>query len=246
MNAKFVFSLALAAALPALADVTTANVVGVLRVDSSAAQTIVSVPWVATSAGDDADIPVTDIVKTAGLNIGDELYYYNSKTGKYQCWRLTSDGWGAANPVVEGGEAAPSNATLARGNAIILKRTAPIQDHFFLQGQVAKTGSQVCTMTRSATGVAYSLLAPPTDKSVSLNDGTWSGVDVGDYVLVKGKMLKYNNGKWGTYSYENFIEAFAESKDTIDLGQGAWYVSAKGTTSAAKVTWTNLPSGGAN
>lgn len=254
MNAKFVFPLALAAALPALADVTTANVIGVLRVDSSAAETIVSVPWVATSAAaTDTAIPVTDIVKTANLTEGDELRYYNSSSGKYQCWELDHGVWVAAASVAESGndEAAPSGATLVRGNAIILVRQNPVDDKgvakpFYLQGQVAKSGSQVCTMTRSATGVAYSLLAPPTDKSVSLNDGTWSGVDVGDYVLVKGKMLKYNNGKWGTYSYENFIEAFAESKDTIDLGQGAWYVSAKGTTSAAKVTWTNLPSGGAN
>ena len=249
MNAKFVFSLALAAALPALADVTTDNVIGVLRVDSSAAETIVSVPWVATSAAaTDTAIPVTDIVKTAGLNIGDELYYYNSETGKYQCWRLTSDGWGAANPVVEGGEAAPSNATLARGNAIILKRGAPIQDHFYLQGQVAKSGSQVCTMTRSATGVAYSLLAPPTDTAIGLNAGTWSNVADGDYVLVQGKKYEYDESKqkWGTYKVDltKFEKTFTAANAEIAIGQGAWYVSAKGSDAAAAVTWNNLPAVG--
>lgn len=252
MNAKFVFSLALAAALPALADVTTANVVGVLRVDSSAAETIVSVPWVATSAAaTDTAIPVTDIVKTAGLNIGDELYYYNSETGKYQCWRLKNGVWGAAEDVIEGGENAPANATLVRGNAIILKRTAPIQDHFFLQGQVAKTGSQVCTMTRSATGVAYSLLAPPTDTAIGLNAGTWSNVADGDYVLVQGKKYEYGEDetlskKWGTYvtDPETFGKTFTAANAEIAVGQGAWYVSAKGSDEAATVTWNNLPTVG--
>ena len=253
MNAKFVFSLALAAALPALADVTTDNVIGVLRVDSSAAETIVSVPWVATSAAaTDTAIPVTDIVKTANLTDGDELKYYNSSSGKYQCWKLTEGAWEAATKVTEStsDEAAPSGATLVRGNAIILVRQNPVDDKgvakpFYLQGQVAKTGSQECTMTRSATGVAYSLLAPPTDTAIGLNAGSWLNVADGDYILVKGKKYEYNGSKWGTYEVDltSFEKTFTAATEVIAIGQGAWYVSAAGAT-AATVTWNNLPTVG--
>ena len=246
MNAKFVFSLALAAALPALADVATDNVIGVLRVDSSAAETIVSVPWVATSAAaTDTPIPVTDIVKTAGLNIGDELYYYDSEHGIYLCWTLNAQKkWDAAK---DGGSGTTSSvSSLGRGNAIILKRTAPIQDHFFLQGQVAKSGSAECTMMRSATAPVYSLIAPPTDKAVSLNDGAWSNVARNDKVILKGRMFKYKEGKWGTYKYdENFVESFEKASETdvtVAVGEGAWFVSAKGDGEAASVSWSNLPS----
>lgn len=256
MNAKFVFSLALAAALPALADVTTANVIGVLRVDSSAAETIVSVPWVATSAAaTDTAIPVTDIVKTANLTEGDELRYYNSSSGKYQCWELDHGVWVAAASVAESGndEAAPSGATLVRGNAIILVRQNPVDDKgvakpFYLQGQVAKSGSQVCTMTRSATGVAYSLLAPPTDTAIGLNAGSWSNVADGDYILVQGKKYEYDETeqKWGTYEVNltEFKKSFTVATAEIAIGQGAWYVSAKGSDAAAAVTWNNLPTVG--
>lgn len=259
MNAKFVFSLALAAALPALADVTTDNVIGVLRVDSSAAETIVSVPWVATSAAaTDTAIPVTDIVKTANLTDGDELKYYNSSSGKYQCWKLTEGAWEAATKVTEStsDEAAPSGATLVRGNAIILVRQNQVDDKgvakpFYLQGQVAKSGSQVCTMTRSATGVAYSLLAPPTDTAIGLNAGSWSNVADGDYVLVQGKKYEYGEDetlskKWGTYvtDPETFGKTFTAANAEIAVGQGAWYVSAKGSDEAATVTWNNLPTVG--
>ena len=253
MNAKFVFSLALAAALPALADVTTDNVIGVLRVDSSAAETIVSVPWVATSAAaTDTAIPVTDIVKTANLTDGDELKYYNSSSGKYQCWKLTEGAWEAATKVTEStsDEAAPSGATLVRGNAIILVRQNPVDDKgvakpFYLQGQVAKSGSQVCTMTRSATGVAYSLLAPPTDTAIGLNAGSWSNVADGDYVLVQGRRYEYNGTQWGAYTTDRttFVRSFVPATAEIAVGQGAWYVSAAGATEAT-VTWNNLPTVG--
>jgi len=247
MNVKFVFSLAMAAALSALAETETANVIGVLRVDSSNSETIVSVPWVATSAeATDSAIPVTDIVKTAGLATGDELEYYNPSTGKYQCWQLSSSGqWVAAQSVGEGGEVTPSDAALTRGNAIILVRKSDIQDHFYLQGQVAKTGSATCTMTRSANAVAYSLIAPPTVDPVGLNVGTWTNVAAGDFILVRGKKFVYDSttAKWGTYATNptTFEKTFTTTEATISVGQGAWYVSAAGTT-AATVTWPNLPS----
>ena len=106
-------------------------------------------------------------------------------------------------------------------------------------------------MTRSATGVAYSLLAPPTDTAIGLNAGTWSNVADGDYVLVQGKKYEYGEDetlskKWGTYVTDpkTFVKTFTAANAEIAIGQGAWYVSAKGSDAAAAVKWNNLPTVG--
>lgn len=251
MKSGIVLSLAMAAALPLVADTTTANVIGLIRVDSSANETIVSIPFVATSAGaDDAAIPVTDIVKTANLEVGDKLEYYNSAQGKYEVWQIVAgEGgvktWQAATSVNDG-EMTVASSSLARGNAIILVRTTP-GSCFYLQGQVAKSGSAECTMARgSASAPAYSLIAPPSDKTVELNDGVWAKVGAKDQVQINGKLYWFDalSGKWGTYATDptTFVKTFTPTEATIAVGTGAWFISAPGATEAAQVTWSNLPS----
>lgn len=255
MKSGIVLSLAMAAALPLVADTTTANVIGLIRVDSPEKETIVSIPFVATSASaTDAAIPVTDIVKTSNLTNGDELRYYNSSTRKYQCWRLTDGNWEAASEVSSGG-AVSTGSTLARGDAIILVRQNPTESvnevprakSFYLQGQVAKSASVECTMAQgSATAPAYSLIAPPSDTNVALNGGTWTGVGAKDQVQINGKLYWFDasSGKWGTYATDptTFEKTFTPTDVTIAVGTGAWFISAPGATEAAQVTWSNLPS----
>lgn len=246
MKSGIVLSLAMAAALPLVADTTTANVVGLIRVDSSANETIVSIPFVATSASaTDAAIPVTDIVKTSNLTNGDELRYYNSSTRKYQCWRLTDGNWEAASEVSSGG-AVSTGSTLARGDAIILVRENP-GSSFYLQGQVAKSSSVKCTMAQgSATAPAYSLIAPPTDTAVALNAGSWTKVGDKDQVQINGKLYWFDalSGKWGTYATDptTFEKTFTPTDVTIAVGTGAWFISAPRAAEAAQVTWSQLPS----
>ena len=251
MKSRIVLSLAMAAALPLVADTTTANVVGLIRVDSSEKETIVSIPFVATSANaTDAAIPVTDIVKTANLAVGDKLEYYNSAQGKYEVWQIVAgEGgvktWQAATSVNEG-EMTVASSSLARGNAIILVRTTP-GACFYLQGQVAKSGSAECTMAQgSASAPAYSLIAPPSDAAVALNSGVWSNVGADDQVRIGGKIFWFDasSGKWGTYATDptTFAKTFTPADVTIAVGTGAWFISAPGAAKAAQVTWLNLPS----
>lgn len=216
--------------------VESSNTFGILRVDSSAEQTIVSVPWEAAGGG---DINVADIVKTANLTNGDELYYYSGSG--YIMWRLTNGAWVEAQDE----QAQTTGRSIARGGAIILKRTAPIANCFYLYGQYTAAGSSTITAAGSAGKPAYTLLAPPTTEDTDLNSKTWKTPNSNDIIMLSdGTTLNYRNGKWGKLSKTlnpttgDITETVDQSFATIKAGEGAWYVSQG---SAVSVTWIAHP-----
>lgn len=225
-------ALAIAAASSALAAVTSSNTFGILRVDSTAAQTIVSVPWLASGGG---NINVADVIKTANLNNGDKLYYYNTGTTTYRVWELTDGSWREAVPA---GESATVSPTLARGNAIILERFAPqggsIAPCFYLYGQYTDTNPSVECVANG-----YTLLAPTgLNRDCDLNDPnccSFEGVNENDMIYIPNangvySIYEYDNGKWGMWK-KNFVVGA-----TIPVGSGAWYVSKGGSPT---ITWKN-------
>ena len=64
--------------------VSSSNMFGILRVDSTAEETIISVPWIETAASS-GDIKICDLVLTSNLTVGDRLLYY---TGTKPCSEL--------------------------------------------------------------------------------------------------------------------------------------------------------------
>ncbi len=241
----------------ATTTVTSGNTFGVLRVDvgTKADQVIIAIPWLEASTGD-ADISVTNVIKTANLYSGDQLYYYNTTTRKYQVWKLNdSKTWDAAKVVDDtddGTESAVDGQTLTRGNAILLKRPGTKSESIYLYGQVPSTSTCVVTMAQgTSTAPAYTLIAPPAVGETDLNkNATWSDVATGDAIILDdGTLLVYTtiNGskKWAEktgYSDDTNTNTYSTDSAKISAGQGAWYMSAKGASSAAKVTWTGLPS----
>ena len=235
----------------AAATTQSSNTFGLLRVDSAQNQTIVCVPWVGSSASaTDQNIPVTDIVKTANLTVGDNLYWYDG--AKYWGWVLQkkqeSDEkvWVSANIVEEGDVVAASPGadiqTLARGNAIILVRQNPASP-FYLLGQVAKSTGAVANKLPAG---AYSLLAPPSvsDGKFNLNTGaTWTTPNAGDAIVIPDAnvSLSWNSeeGKWGVCTQvvlgNQKRKLWNYDKAEIAAGCGAWYVN--GGNAEVTVSW---------
>lgn len=250
---------AIAAASTALA-VESSNTFGILRVDSSAAQTIVSIPW--ESAGGGA-IKVKDVVKTANLTpasgeyIGDQLYYYDTtaETPTYKMWRLTSTGWEGAQTVIASGtdvqqqvSSGSDSDVLSRGGAIILVRKNPtetvegdtVAKPFYLYGQYNSTQPSI-SVTRNANNVTYTLIAPPSTDSVALNSGTWSGVAVGDQIILpSGQPLYWKDAtdKWCTLAtdLDRGDETYTPYATSIPSGEGVWMRVAKG-SGTVSVKW---------
>ena len=227
----------------AASTATSENVLGVLRVDSTAVQTIVSVPWVDASAGGETGVKVVDLVKTSTLSEGDELYWYDSSKGAYQAWRLTEQKtWEAGTGVTSDGIAAAtdSNKALPRGDALILKRTNPATPgYFFLCGQYTTSSAQTSIAVGSSSAPAFTLLASPTASAgkVDLNAATWTGVGASDNILVNDKdgkltILTYADGNWGQPGYTKTmppVKTHVTDAAKIDAGLGVWYKSVKGT-----------------
>ncbi len=241
----FASSLAFATATT---TVTSGNTFGVLRVDvGTAKQVIIAIPWLAAST-DDSDIKVTDVIKTANLYSGDQLYYYNTTSKKYQVWELQSDKTWAAATNVDGSETVVDGQTLTRGNAILLKRPGTKSESIYLYGQVPSSSTCEVTMAKGTTDTpAYTLIAPPSVSATDLNSATWSDVATGDAIIIDvNTLLVYTTDKkWAKKTgYDDSTNTNTYDTDVakISAGQGAWYMSAKGASSAATVTWKNLPS----
>lgn len=253
----------LAASVCAADEISTSNVLGILPVTSSAKRTIVSVPWCAMSATDDAAIQVSNLVKTANLSENDLLHFVNAN-GTYNTWKLTvGDGgvkyWASVNEATElqlGETPASDVTTVARGNAIVLIRNGKLSDPFYLYGQVgtnATVSSAIAVGTDSAP--AYSLIASPKPAAWDVNDGaTWSKVGANDRIFVYGNggitiELVWNaeTSEW-CYIEDVFTELggqrirtgtkMTKYEDDIPAGQGAWYVSYGGSPT---LTWNEVP-----
>ena len=252
MKTKTVFAASLLLASVAFADATTVDssyVLGVMPVNASGkSQVILSIPWVAE--GGAPAIAVTNLVKTAGLTAGDTLTWYDTTAGKYKQWRVTENGGvGYWTPVTvadtTGSYATPAeNATLLRGQAVVLTRTATGEEDLnkpiYVIGQVGSEGS-VETTIAAASGEtpAYTLIAPPVASGAvfDLNKATFTGtIDANDEIttdVVNGMPVKFvrnaDNTGW-RYVYEP-----TGTTATVPAGCGFWYKRCG--TSALSITW---------
>lgn len=233
---KLLSTLAIAAASTALA-VESSNTFGILRVDSTAAQTIVSVPWLAAGGG---SIKVKDVVKTANLTKGDQLYRYNGS--EYQLWVLGDNGWeGATSVSTDKIQASQGDdEVLNRGDALILVRQT-YSSPFYLYGQYTASEATLNVARGTAETPAYSLVAPSKTTDTALDSLANANVGKNDTVIVKDssgnmRVLSCRNTasdedpvyKWGNVRNIFGTETFTAVEVTVPAGEGFWYISRGG------------------
>ena len=242
--------------------VSSSNMFGILRVDSTAEETIISVPWIETAASS-GDIKICDLVLTSNLTVGDRLLYYTgTKPGtttpaqdfQYLAWTLGTDAdgvkvWESVTTVDKDADgrtrmtvSAPGgNEAVPRGAALMIIRPKAHVDPIYLYGQYTPGAVEGRTLQGTFEQPAYTLLAPSDPNGVDLNtSGVMSGTpDINDYIVIGdvGTMLKYDNGQWGVmgkYDRPTGTYPMDTSKAVIKPGQGVWYVSRGG---APTFTW---------
>lgn len=230
----FVGAAALATAALATDDVLTDKTLGWMRVDSTLPITAVGVPW--TDVGNPANnVKVADLVKTDNLTDGDNLYVYNN--GTWTFYTLSSGAWVAgttANSSITATAGNPSEATIARGQALYLERQNPTTPgYFYVYGA---DGSEITSTELS--GATKYLVASPKAAAFTVTSAKITGASNRDVIQVPltggtSRIYQYFttknkwrcNGKWeGETGYEE-----------IPLGTGFWYLAAS--TSAITVTW---------
>lgn len=250
---RVLFSVAILAASVCAADeITSSNVLGILPVTSSAKRTIVSVPWCAMSATDNAAIQVSNLVKTANLTVNDMLHVYNGSA--FHSWKLAEDSetkvkyWQSVNQVGEDGSPTetPSAQDFAavRGSAVMLIRQDASKP-FYLYGQV---GSGAVTTEITARGSTanpvYTLVAPAGVNGADLcAEGVCVNIPDGDEICVTtaaGLQVQYTRkgGAWKRYkSTSTGWDWVAATKVDISAGTGFWYISKSSDESNPVFNW---------
>lgn len=252
MKAKvFLSALLLVAGVAFAKDVTTDYVLGALPISLAAGQTeaIIGVPWIEPGQGSEG-IAVSNIVKTANLDVGDLLCWYDTSTTSWKFWRLTN-GTGDVKywqSVVTSDDASGFSATSAsaralnRGEAILLKRSGATATTIYVVGQDSADATALITMPRGST----TLIASPKATETDLNAATWGNVASGDMILVQagdGSLVKTyfwdsTSGKWGynTKATEGFGLVFNPTA-TVQAGYGAFFKAASGEGASPTVQW---------
>ena len=228
-------AVALTAAAFATDDVLTdEKTLGWMRVDSSLAITAVGVPW--TDVGNPANnVKVADLVKTDNLTPGDNLYVYNN--GTWTFYTLSDGAWVAgttANSSVTATAGNPSEATIARGQALYLERQNPTSPaYFYVYGAVGSALDSSSYSASGSTGSRKYLVASPKAQAFTVTSSKIEGASNKDVIqvpLAGGASRVYQyfssqnkwrcNGKWeGADGYED-----------IPLGTGFWYLTSSGNT----------------
>lgn len=245
---------ALATSVSFATDVMTTETVGWLRVTSSAASTIISVPWVQVG-GADASVQVAKLVKTDSLTADGtvKLFYYDEANNVYKGWVLNTEGgnkvWNPTATSAEGitAQAPDADFPIPRGKALFIYRPNGSGDgDIYLYGKYTTTSpTSFTTAQGSSSTPAYTLIGNPDSSAVSLNkSGLFANVGANDEILIPGddgaiaKTCTWEDGAWGwwnpsyttvTIGTKTINKPGRDTNVSIPAGRGVWYMSKGGT-----------------
>ena len=194
-------------------EIPSTNIVGVLEVKSSLANTLTAVPWVSLAA-DPAQVEavkVSNYVHTAHLSNNDAVQVAD-KGYIYRMWKWNETGnrqWDESTTVTTSGASSAPKASeypLERNSAVWVTRAATNKP-FFLIGQYA-AGEQKLTIAAGAEKNSVCTLVPnPSLEDVKVNDYEWgSNPHKDDLIRIPNGqnvpiLLQWKNGAWGRWVY---------------------------------------------
>ena len=246
---KKILSIALcAAAVSAFADPaeTVLGQVGVTAITSSLQNTIVAVSYDDLDPSVTSGIAISNLVKTANLEEGDQLAIYVN--GEYTTWRLAVNGsvkyWekntatftiGSDGQQTTGEGAPASDVTAAVGTGIWLCRKTPPAESFtfYIYGKPSTA------KTITTTPGVWNLVGNPTQGDVPITAAIARGAN-NDEIRVPGKngLVNYlyksgaNEGKGGWCRAAGAAGQLGPAP-TVNAGMGFWIKTAN----AVEINW---------
>lgn len=242
----------------------SANTFGILKIESTAKETMIAVPWTWYSKEEAkaADIPVKKLVKTTNLSEGDYLYCWLPAEGVYRTWIVNEDReWESSKTVLvdalgntsetqadnDAQDADYEHATrVARGGGLWLVRQDPTKP-FWVYGQSVQTA--VTTTINPPTGaqkVCSNMIGNPYARPVRINDLVFAGtISTSDRIKVPDgtntpKTLIYVKGKGWRWTKtvlgdDGRVVSVYDYDVAVPAGQAFWY-DRRGTTTLT-VKW---------
>lgn len=219
---KLIFGCAaLASALVFASSVESSNVFGVLKVDNTDEQVIISVPWVTVGSSGNAISP-TDLVCTTDLQENDYMLYYTveDSVGKYYSWKINSSGAWVSSKVLpdtaKEAYAAGSDKTATRGtDALILVRPGT-RSAFYLNGQHKEGTTSVTMSSGTSESPKWTFFAPTSAANVNVNSFTYTETNH----PVAGDKIRFGLGKEFYYvgEYDDGGQWYYNKPTTVSVG----------------------------
>ena len=222
-------------------DVLEDKTLGWMKVESTNTVTAVGVPWVDVADTNSA-VKVADLVKTDNLTNGDNLYVYDN--GTWTFYTLSGGAWVAgttANSSITATAGNPSEATIARGQAMYLERSNPTVPGFFYVYGAVGSAIQPQTLTANSKNlVASPKAAAFVISTTSIENATAKAKgQKGDQIVVPleggaSRVYTLVNGAWGYTDSTTGTRMTSAADCTVPLGTGFWYNTAAGSTPTIK------------
>ena len=206
----------------------TVNQFAIMKITSSATNTLFALPWNSLSADTNSPtaITVANVVMTKNLVDGDHLLYFSD--GVYKGWVLSNGAWTPIDTSFSFGTYAATAADetpLMRGQAMWLVRNGRdlTGSCFYLYGQYqSKTDS--ITVASEGSLLASPNVDAPFDVSAS---GKITGAQNGDQIKVPSatggipKLFERRNGEWGV----EVLTSKPNGPDGEDMTERTWTTS---------------------
>ena len=235
-----------ASASAATETVTGQNVIGLTTIkDDSRAYLPLAAAYTGTGA---TELTVANIVQTATLAAGDELYAYDPEKKKYDIYKLGTDGTWTAVQTVEvsaSGTATETTSpaaadrviTCGRGFWIVRKGAASDAKPVRLIGNVPETAATVKIPAAADGKPSATLIGVPSDWNLNANSTYWTNKAVRkDTIRVLNdngttwREIVYDGTKWieGIQNVgENGTVTFTKNENPVlKGGYAVWYMRA--------------------
>ena len=202
-------------------------------------------PWLSLTDGN--AIAVADLVKTAGLTVGDKLHVYNKAESRYDVYELAADKtWTpkaiykvGADGTVETVSSGTPETTVARGNGVWLERQNTAKA-IVSYGQVASATVATTIDAGTEEKPTWNLLAVPTTTAVNVK--ATFGASEKDTLIVPTagapKICTVKDGAWGyektvsvtdKFGNQTGVKVVRENVTELPAGTGFWYLNGGGT-----------------
>ena len=225
-------------------SIPTTNCVVVLEVDSTARNTMTSVPvgGLATAPDNGKSVTVDKLVNVTQLSDGDKVYAMDD-SGTYQQWTLSNGSWQAAAATIRkvGGSMRTietpeaDERELDRNNAIWVVRSDSSKP-YFLVGQYCGEAVTVSVNGGTAAAKGCTMLPNPGLRALGINDINWGNNPVAndDVITIPsvGNLRWDSSNKvwWRTVQTRDPVTRkpvkSIKTDDVIPAGQAVWYYRA--------------------
>ena len=224
-------------------EIPSTNIIGVLEVASTLANTLAAVPWVELASDPDASkaqpMKVSGYLHTAHLENDDSVQVADAgHIYRKWNWNKGQKQWSGAITVTRNAvETAPlaNEHELSRNSAVWVTRDKPAAKPFFLIGQYSSEAQKLKIEAGTEANPVCTLVPNPCLTAINVNEYDWGSNPIGDNKdlirIPNGDkaplLVQWNGEEWGR-SVNEGRKTVWKNDVMVPAGTGFWYMRCGG------------------